>query len=807
MVTLVAEQIRSGKGVQVRTDRVGRRRDEYFAVKPQICAERSRLLTEYWKQSEGEPHPIRRAKAFQHILDGISLAIRDGELIVGNQTKYIRGCSVYPEIAAEWVVEDLHKADLRSSGEAVVCTITEEERRMVEEDCAFWKDKAVFEKAKGLFKELWGNRVTDSMEARVCSAALDMPQGGVSLDYAKALNSGLNGVIEEAREQLLRHQIVTNEDLQKRFFWQGVIIACEAVIRFAQRHAELAEEMAAQTSDPARKQELEEIARICRWVPANPARNFREAVQSFWFIHVTPQIETCSAGFSPGRFDQYMYPFYQKDVREGSLTRDEAAELLGCLWVKFAEIEILREEKTRKRLQGTLLQNLTIGGQTREGRDATNELSYLILDVVRQMKLTQPTVSLRYHDGLPEDFLMKAVDANREFGGGQPAWFNDKAALVNLPSMGVPLADARDWVPIGCVERAIPGATPLLTTSGFITLGKVLELTLNEGVDPQTGKRIGPATGDPRSFASFAELYQAFGKQLEYVADTLANAFNVGYALHADIAQIPFISSLQNDCIAKGLDVTQGGCRWNNFLAMVPHGHQNVANSFAAMKKLVYEEKAFPMSELLEALALNFEGKEDLRQKLLAAPKYGNDEDYVDTLLDDLFQLTDRVVTSHKNAFGERMAISRQGHSFHYFSGQVMGATPDGRKASEPTADGSLSPFRGTDMRGPTAVINSAAKVDALGSMATLLNQKFHPSALQGKDGVRKLLALIKTHFDNYGHHIQFNMLSRETLLDAKKHPERYRDLTVRVAGFSAYFVELSPEVQDEIIARTEQSL
>jgi len=284
---------------------------------------------------------------------------------------------------------------------------------MIEEDCAYWKDKAIFEKAKGIFRELWGNRVADSLEARVCSAALDMPQGGVSLDYAKVLNHGLNGVIEEARERLLKHVIVTNEDLQKRFFWQGVIIACEAVIRFAQRHAELAEEMAARTSDPARKRELEEIARICRWVPANPARNLREAVQSFWFIHVTPQIETCSAGFSPGRFDQYMYPFYQRDTQEGRLTREEAAELLGCLWVKFGEIEILREEKTRKRLQGTLLQNLTIAGQTRDGKDATNELSYLILEVVRQMRLTQPTVSLRYHDGLPEDFLMKAVEAIR----------------------------------------------------------------------------------------------------------------------------------------------------------------------------------------------------------------------------------------------------------------------------------------------------------------------------------------------------------------------------------------------------------
>lgn len=807
MVTVVAEQVRSGQGIQVRTSRVSKRREEYFAVKPQICAERSRLLTEYWKQSDGEPIAIRRAKAFQHVLGGISIVIREGELIVGNQTKYIRGCSVYPEIAAEWVVEDLHKADLRSSGEAVVCTVTDDERRMVEEDCAYWKDKAVFEKAKGLFRELWGNRVADSLEARVCSAALDMPQGGVALDYAKVLTCGLNGVIEEAREKLLKHSIVTNEDLQKRFFWQAVITACQAVIRFAERHAELAEEMAARTADPVRKAELEDIARVCRWVPANPARNFREALQSFWFIHVTPQIETCSAGFSPGRFDQYVYPFYRKDLQDGSLTRQEAAELLGCLWVKFAEVEILREEKTRKRLQGTLLQNLTIGGQTREGKDATNELSYLILEVVRQMKLTQPTVSLRYHDGLPEDFLIKAVEANREFGGGQPAWFNDKAAMVNLPSMGVPLNEARDWVPIGCVERAIPGGTPLLTTSGFINLGKVLELSLSNGIDPTTGKQLGPTTGDPRSFTTFEQVFQAFKAQLEYVAETLANTFNLGYSLHVDTAQVPFISSLQNDCIARGKDMTQGGCRWNNFLAIVPHGHQNVANSFAAMKKLVFEEKAFSMTELLEALAANFEGKEDLRQKLLAAPKYGNDEDYVDTLLDDIFQLTHQVVTSHRNAFGERMAISRQGHSFHYFSGQVMGATPDGRKAGEPTADGSLSPFRGTDMRGPTAVINSASKVDALGSMATLLNQKFHPSALQGKDGPRKLLALIKTHFDNYGHHIQFNMLSRETLLDAKKHPERYRDLVVRVAGFSAYFVELSPEVQDEIIARTEQSL
>lgn len=788
-------------------ERVKRRKDEYLAARARISPERSRLLTEYWKRSEGEPVAVRRARAFAHLVQNISIAIHPGELIVGGQTRYVRGSSLYPEFGSQWIINDLRKPDLVPVGDRVEWAISQEDRQQALEDALYWQDKSLYERALALYRERFGPRMDDALEAGIWWQTLDRPHGRVCVDYERVLKEGLLGVIQEARQRLEKQPLNTYEDHQKCFFWQAAIISCEAVIALAGRYGDLAQETAAVETDPQRRAELEEIASTCRRVPANPARSFREALQSFWFCHLAMLIENCATGFSPGRIDQYFYPFYRNDLEAGKLGRSQAAELLGCLWVKFTEIDIFRSVQAREGAQGSMFQNAAIGGVTRDGRDATNELSHLILDVVRQVRLTQPSVSLRYHDDLTDELLNRAAATNRDFGGGIPAWFNDKAAVVSLCQMGVPLEEARDWVPIGCVERGISRGTALTANYGFISVAKALELALNDGVDPRLGRRVSPATGDPSRMASFDDFYQAFVRQWAYCVDTVVAGQNAGYSLHPELGQVPFCSSLMDGCLEKGRDITQGGARWGNMVALLPHGYQTAANSLAALKKVVFEERALTLDEVRAALEADFMGKEDVQRLLLSAPKYGNDDDYADSIMNDLFQRTHALAGSYTNTWGEQVAVAWMGITIHYYFGKFLGATPDGRKAGEPTADGSLSPFRGTDKQGPTAILNSAAKVDALRGMATLLNLKFHPAVFKSGDGLRKLLSLVKTYFDRYGYHLQFNIVDRATLLAAKARPEQYRDLIVRVAGFSAYFVELAPEVQDEIIARTEHEM
>ncbi|HLE81115.1 MAG TPA: pyruvate formate lyase family protein, partial [Dehalococcoidia bacterium] len=527
--------------------------------------------------------------------------------------------------------------------------------------------------------------------------------------------------------------------------------------------------------------------------------------QAFWFAHLAVQLENNSAGYSPGRVDQYTYPFYEKDLKEGRMTRDEAGELLGCLWVKFVEMERFRSASYTQ-LSQSMFQNITIGGETADGRDATNDLSYLILEVTEQMRLPQPTLSLRYFDGLSEKFLLRALEVCRDWGAGMPAWFNDKAALAILPHYGVPLREARNFVAIGCVEMGIPGGSPLLLGSGFLSLAKTLELTLNNGRDPRTGKQVGPATGDPRTFSTYEELYEGFKQQLVYFLDLMNDSYNMAYALHPDVVPVPFLSTLMDDCIERGEDITQGGCRYNGLVCWFPREMIDTANSLAAVKKRVFEDKAVTMDRLLDALAADFQDNEEIHKLLSSAPTYGNDDDYADSMANGLFQLCKELGEQRKNVYGEKLATGFLGITAHYYFGKATGATPNGRRAYTPFTDGSLSAYPGSDTHGPTAVVMSATKVDWAPALCTLFNLKFHPASLKGREGLRNLLSLVKTYFDLYGWHLQFNVLNRETLLAARKNPEQYRDLVVRIAGFSMFWVDLAPDVQDEIIARTEHS-
>jgi formate C-acetyltransferase len=542
-------------------------------------------------------------------------------------------------------------------------------------------------------------------------------------------------------------------------------------------------------------------------VPAHPARTFYEALQSFWFIHLSVLIEATGSGYSPGRFDQYMVPFYREAVSRGQLTGDQALELMGCLWLKFSQIARVRSLALAQVSHGTMYQNVTIGGETKEGVSAVNELSYLILDVTELLHLPQPTVSVRYNDKLPEDFVLRACEVVRE-GGGIPAFFMDKYAYEALPLFELPLEHVREWAPVGCIEAMIPTYGHGSFAWSFYSLGKCLELALNNGFDPRTKKQLGPVTGDARQFESYGELFETFRKQVIYAIETTKLASHTYRALETNTLPVPFASGLVNDCIKRGKDLRDGGPRYNVFVSTNPRGHISTTNSLYAIRKMVYEDKTIGMGELLDALAVSFEGKEELRKKLEALPKYGNDIDEVDRIASDLFQLCEQEARRlGPGPFGDVMTTTNQGIGMHYVFGTALGATPDGRKAYTPTADGSLSAYPGTDIKGATALIKSAAKVSVMPCLSTLLNVKIHPAAVKGLEGARKLMSLIKTYSDLGGYLVQFNIVDRETLLDARKNPKMYRDLTVRVAGFTAFWADLAPAIQDEIIARTEHGL
>ena len=596
------------------------------------------------------------------------------------------------------------------------------------------------------------------------------------------------------------------EELKAWELWKGMIITCRATIKFAKRYGKLAGEMAASEQDPQRRKELKKISEICNRVPENPPRTFRESLQCFWFIHIALGIEGTLSGNSPGRFDQYLYPFYSRDIEGGALSRRQAGELLACLWIKFSEYYYLQKGSIAGIVQGTAAQNITIGGiKPEDGSDATNELSSLILEVTQHMKLIQPTVSVRYNDKLNEDFLLKAAEVVSS-GGGQPTFFNDRYAFSILPYFGATPEEVRDWTPTGCVEMNIPNCTALYWGTGMFALPKCLELALNNGVDPYNKKELGPKTGDPEEFSGFDNLVDAFKEQVDSVMGVSCFATAHSY-VHgpADYFPMIFHSVMTDDCIKKGKELHRGGPKYTNFNAMFPVGVMTTANSLTAIRKLVFEDKQITMGELLNALKANFEGYDHIHRMCSEAPKYGNDGDYADEMGQKVFHLCNEVVSKYTNAFGEPTHNGFLGITAHYYHGATTGATPDGRLSGAPYGDGSISPVQGTDKKGPTAVIRSAGKMDATPAVCTLFNQKFHSSALKDAEDWRKFIAYFKTYFDLGGYHIQFNCVDRETLLNAKAHPEDYQDLVVRVAGFCLRFIELEPFIQDEIINRTEQ--
>jgi len=784
-------------------ERGQRLRKRVITVDPHICIERARIVTASYRETEGEHVLVRRSKAFDRIMRGISVYILDDELIVGHQASTQRSAPLFPEFAVEWVNQEIDTFETRPQDRFV--TTDEVKREFREEIYPFWRGRTLSDR---LYSYLNEEIRLQRFVATVFSVGLheDGGLGHVALDYEKILRRGLDGIKEEVREKLEDLVIWKPGDYQKKLFYEACISQCDSVIAFAERYTAKARAMAESETDAGRREELLQIATNCERVPRNPARTFHEALQSFWFTQLVPQIYDNGVSISPGRFDQYMFPYYVADLSEGRITREQAQELLEAAWVKFTEpIKVYRAVDAAFHAGYPMGQNLCISGVAPDGLDATNDLSYRCLEAHSHMLLMQPNFSARVHHNSPQQYLMKVAEAIR-LGNGMPQITNDEVFVTALTNIGVALEDAREYVPVGCVESAPVNAWGRCN-GGYTNLTKIVELALSNGKCRITGKQVGPKTGDPRTFKHFDDVVEAYRKQMRYAIKTLATWDNLIDRTHAELMPTPFTSVLVGDCIEKGKDVTEGGARYN-WTGPLGVGIANAGDSLMAVKKVVFEDKFLSVDELINALDSDFEGREELRQVLInKVPKYGNDIPEVDLLVklatDIFFDTLKEFGTYRGGPFvGSLLPVA----SYVAF-GMTTGATPDGRKARERLADG-ISPTTGMDVNGPTAVFRSVCRIDHRRCPnGVIFNQKINPAVISTPEGMKKFIELIRTYIKMGGGHIQFNIVSADTLRDAQKHPEKHRGLVVRVAGYSAFFHEIHRDVQDSIIARTEQEL
>jgi pyruvate formate-lyase/glycerol dehydratase family glycyl radical enzyme len=780
-----------------------------------ICVEKARLIMESYRQTEGEPQIVRRAKATAHYLDNKTIFIEDDELIVGNIASKPMGLEA-GSLGPTWPKEDIE--DLRRAG----LILSDKDEALLRSMDDYWRGKGrTLDERQGQFyddERLWPFIQSGILcppwkkkdEGRGTGAAgvgwgLGLGLALIVVDYAKVLNEGLNKIIKDAEEELRNLRYTSADAVKKADFLKSVLIALPAIVRIARRFGDLAAEMASKETDSTRKKELERIAETCRWVPGKPARTFDEAIQSFWFIWVM-----IAGGTAPGgRFDQFMYPFYKKDKEEGRITDDEVLELLECLRIKVMQYNFVGGGKLQREKWAGMARwhNWVIGGVTPDGEDATNELSYLILEAAKDCQTPHHTITVRVHEGTPEALMLKALEVVRT-GIGMPAFVGDKSYIEYLVGQGVPLLDARNYALAGCLDVNIPGKSRIHAFGMFI-VPRVFEIAVNNGIDPRTGTQLGLQTGEFESFETFDDFMKAFKEQLAYFMGLAAEEHNILLMAQTELFPDPVHSALMVDAIKVGRDALDRTMPFENGSALNLVGMINVADSMAAVKKLVFEEKQITKKELKAALDANWRGNgyEEIRKTCLAAPKYGNGDPYVDSIAKELYQFWADTAVTFPTAWGGTNKPTGISITAHAPGGALTGATPDGRYAGETLADGTMSAAQGKDTHGPTALLRSAMTINQVPFQATLLNMKFHPSALKTTEDLRKLSDLIKTYFSAGGKHIQFNVVNKDTLLDAQKHPERHRDLIVRVAGYSAYFVSLDKAVQDEIIARTEHGL
>ena len=829
------------------SDRIAKLKDNLLTATPQIEADRAVILTESYRETEGLPIVERRSRAFAKICRELPIVIRDHELIVGSNTQQSRSCQVFPEYSFEWLEAEFDTVATRSADPFY---ISEETKGRLSEAYKYWKGKTTSDLALSYMAP----EAQMAIEHNVFTPGNYFYNGigHVTVDYGLVLKVGYKGIIAKAEAELASLDFGDADYATKRSFIMATIESMQAAVDFAHRYAALARETAANCGNEARRNELLKIADICNKVPENGAESFYEACQSFWFIQLLLQTESSGHSISPGRFDQYMYPYYKADLDKGVITREFAQELIDCIWIKLNDLNKCRDAASAEGFAGySMFQNLIVGGQTSDGIDATNDLSFMCINASMHTMLPQPSLSVRVWNGSPHELLIKCATLTRT-GIGLPAYYNDEVIIPALINRGLTMADARDYNIIGCVEPQKSGKTDGWHDAAFFNMCRPLELVFSDGYD--NGVQISIHTGDVAKMQTFEEFYDAYKKQSEYMISLMVNADNAIDYAHAQRCPLPFQSCMVDDCIHRGKSLQEGGAIYN-FTGPQGFGIANMADSLYAIRKLVFEEKRFTLAELKDALAHNFGksvGSERAKELTLAVVKsmaekgvnvteaeiaeifkgvnnqlgegsavsgryaaikdmiddvykFGNDIDDVDELARDVAYTYTRPLEKYKNPRGGQYQAGLYPVSANVPLGAQTGATPDGRYAYTPVADG-VSPSAGKDVNGPTASANSVAKLDHyIASNGTLFNMKFHPSALEGTTGLESFVALVRSYFDQKGSHVQFNVVSRETLRDAQAHPEKYQGLCVRVAGYSALFVTLSKSLQDDIINRTEQ--
>lgn len=780
-------------------ERVKKLRQQSVETVPCISIERARLVTEAYREYSGKVSiPMLRAFTFKHLMENKTVCINPDELIVGERGPAPQATPTYPELCCH-SLEDLDIIDKRDK----IFFRVSDEVREIQRDVIipYWKGRSMRDIIFSHMSDEW----IDCYNAGIFTEFMEQRAPGHTVADDKIYRKGFLDFKKDIEESLQSIDYLNDPDAyDKQEQLRAMLICADAVITYAKRHAEKAMELAKTEQNPERKRELERIAEVCTHVPANAPRDFWEALQSYWFVHigVITELNTWDS-FNPGKLDQHLYPFYKKGLEDGTLTREKAKELLECFWVKFNNQPAPPKVGVTLAESGTYTDfaNINIGGIKPDGSDGVNEVSYLLLDVIADMRILQPSTNVQISQKTPDRFVKKACEVIR-MGMGFPSVFNTDAVVKELIRQGKSIEDARCGGTSGCVETGAFGKEAYILT-GYFNIPKVLEITLNNGFDKRTGKRIGLETGDPTEFQSFEELFEAFKKQMRHFIDIKIRGNNIIEKLYATYMPSPFLSIIVDDCIKKGKDYNAGGARYNsNYIQGVGIG--TITDCLSAIKFHVFDNKNLTMRELLTALSDNFEGHEKTRQMLRnKTPRYGNDDDYADSIMVSVFETFFNLVDGRKNLKGGSYRVDMLPTTCHIYFGSVTGATPDGRWAEEPLSEG-ISPVQGADRNGPTAVIKSASKMDHIKTGGTLLNQKFTPQVLEGDQGLEKLSHLIRSYFKLDGHHIQFNVVSADTLRDAQKNPEKYSDLIVRVAGYSDYFNNLSKKLQDEIITRTE---
>ncbi len=802
-------QIKHPENLGGMNERVRRLRQQNFDTPTTLSIERARIETAFYKENYGTmPIAVLRARNFYEICQKKTIYIGPDELIVGERGPVPKAVPTFPELTCH-SVEDLHTLDTR---ELQSYHISQEDIDIYEREVIpYWKGKTQRERIFNHVSREW----EDAYHAGVFTEFMEQRAAGHTAMDGKMYHEGLLDVKRRIEDRISRLDYIYDpEATDKQQELEAMAISCDAAILFAERHAELAEKLASEEQDAQRKKELEKIADVCHWVPAHAPRDFWEAIQMYWFVHLGTVTELNGwDSMNPGHIDQHLFPFYKKGVDEGKLTRDEAKELLSCLWIKFNNQPAPPKVGVTALESGTYndFTNINIGGVDRNGCSATNELSFMMLEIQEELHELQPGLSIHIAENTPDDFLIEGIKVIRQ-GHGYPSIFNPDTYIKELMRDGKTLEDAREGGCSGCIEVGAFGKEAYLLT-GYLNTPKILEITLNNGFDPISGKQLGPKTGDPRLFENFEQLYEAWHAQMVYFVNLKLSVNNYIERMFSLYAPATFLSLFIDDCIEKGRDYYSGGARYNTTYIQCT-GLGTITDCFTTLKKHVYEDHRYTMDQMLKALASNWgENLDDASEKMNAevmrqyirnhTPFFGNDDEYADTIAVRVYEDLVKAIDNRPNTRGGRTRLNMLSTTCHNYFGSVCGATPNGRMAYFAISDGT-SPAHGADSKGPSAVIKSLGKLDQTKSGGTLLNVRFVPNLLRRDEDLKKFASFVRTYFKFGGHHIQFNIVDTETLLDAQKHPDLYKDLLVRVAGYSDYFNDMTEQLQNEIIARTE---